>query len=319
MNYREISDSIYLSNIEQADALILDCDGTLVNINDSYNACIKYTVGYFLESLVSRAWYDYVTDDLIQALRATGGFNNDIDTCYACILSAVASNTDDINKAREFALSIASKADARGIASVEEELRGYDLSRVKRVLNYPSSNSILARKFDEFFYGKELFKKIYGIDANTTKGFIEYDQVIITEECLDDLKYRFGDNIAIVSGRSRIATEYALKSMLNKFNLSASIFIEDEERNGNRIGKPDPYSIIRSMNSMGVKNAICVGDSVEDLLMSRNAMKYGYKVSFIGIYENGLDSNKQLNIFKELRADAIIKNINLLPKLLSLI
>ncbi len=307
MSYRLIKEGIIANNLEMADALILDCDGTLVNINNSYNACIKHTVGFILELLFDKSWYDLVTDDLIQAFRATGGFNNDIDTCYACILAAIADN--DIDNARESAFKLASRADARGIVSVEEQL-----SIDKSSVNYNE----LARIFDEFFYGKELFRNIYNDEPkyNNTKGFIEYDEVIISNPTLDLLKSMFDDKIAIVSGRSKLATEYALKDMLNKFNIQASVFIEDEERNGNKIGKPEPYSIIRSMNVMNIKSAICIGDSVEDLIMSRNAIKHDYDVRFVGIYDNGLDSNKQLAIFKEMNADAIIKDINLLPELL---
>lgn len=315
--------SIIINNLESSDALILDCDGTLVNINNSYNACIKYTVGFILELLADKKWYNFVTDNLIQAFRATGGFNNDIDTCYACILSAIVSHTDNIDEAREFAFKIAERADARGIVSVNELLRDKRLDNIRSYLNYPSNNSLLAKTFDEFFYGKELFKRIYYEEPrfNDGKGFIEYDKVIISNSTLDRLKSIFDDNIAIVSGRSRIATEYALKDMLNKFNLKASVFIEDEERyamknNLNiKVGKPEPYSITKSLDAMRVKSAICVGDSVEDLIMSRNASKHGYNIKFIGVYENGLDSSKQFEIFKEMSADAIIKDINTLPEL----
>ena len=316
MSYKNVK-GMLINHLELADALILDCDGTLVNIDRSYNACIKYTVGFILELLFNKRWYDYVNDQLIQALRATGGFNNDIDTCYACILAAVASNSNDIDEARRYAFKIAENADARGIVSVEEQI---DL-HIKE-LNYPSSNSLLARTFDEFFYGKELFKQIYVQEPrfNDGKGFIEHDKLIIDDSTLDYLKDVFDDNIAIVSGRSKIASEYALKDMLNRFNLAASVFIEDEERSKNKkVGKPEPYSIIRSMDAMQVDNAICIGDSVEDLLMARNAMNHGYKVQFIGVYENGLDAKRQLDIFKDKRADAIVKDINVVPELLKLI
>ncbi|MEM2856013.1 MAG: hypothetical protein QW416_02810 [Candidatus Nitrosocaldaceae archaeon] len=317
---KQISDGIFVNHTIDGDALILDCDGTLVDISDSYNACIKYTVGFFLERLLDKKWYDYVTDELIQILRASGGFNNDIDACYAFILIAIASNAKDINDAREFTMNVINKADARGVPTILEILKGYDLTDVMKYLNYPSKDSILARKFDELFYGKELFNKIYGIEVDNSRGFIEYDRLIITPQSLDVFKKVFGSNIAIVSGRSKIATEYTLKEMITSFNLRASVFIEDEERIvfDKSVSKPSPYSLIRSMNIMNVKSAICVGDSMEDLIMARNASKYGYNVSFVGVYENGLDNEKQLSLFKRFEADAIIRNINQLPSLLEM-
>ncbi|MEM2063031.1 MAG: hypothetical protein QW319_01365 [Candidatus Nitrosocaldus sp.] len=347
MKYRDvkggimINDGIDLSSSSLSiDAVVLDCDGTLVRINRSYNACIIETAGRILSSLLGDEWKDFVDEQMILAFRMSGGFNNDVDTTYACILAALAysknmsstraDNKDKVYGARMFAYGMARHADSRGIASVEEYLAGIgkaDAVKTARVhTGYPGlvGSSILATLFDELFYGKELFMKMHGIEPrfNYGKGFIEYDEVVVSNECLNTLHGMFNGNVAIVSGRSRIAAEYALRDLLNYFNVNASVFIEDEDkyvkRNGLKMDvvKPNPYALFKSLKAMNVKSALVVGDSAEDLIMARSASKDGYRTYFVGVYGTSIDAEKQRQMFISMGSDAIVENVNLLPRLL---
>jgi phosphoglycolate phosphatase-like HAD superfamily hydrolase len=326
ISYRESSKPFFM----EMQSAILDCDGTLVNINRSYNACIKKTVGFLLERIVGgKQWYDLVTDEIILRFRMSGGFNNDTDTSYACILSAMASGAGDIEAARKFVLDVASHATDEGIMSVEEHLSGSGradaVRKAKTELAYPGEvgSSILSAVFDEFFYGRDLFARLHGIEPrfNNSLGLIEEDEVVITHESAHDLSRIFGGKVAIVSGRSRLATEYSLKTILHHFMIGASVFLEDEEREAmrkklsKRISKPEPYAVLKSMDAMDVKSAISVGDSAEDVIMSRRAGEK-HKILFCGVYGTGIDRDKQFRMFVEMGADAVIENVNQLSSLL---
>ena len=333
--YRKIADNISvnedsLSKFKNLDCAIFDCDGTLVNINNSYNACIKKTVGFMLERLIGgKQWYDLVSDELILKFRMSGGFNNDTDTSYACILAGLASGSKDLDTARNFALHVATKANYQGIRSVEEYLtksgNGDAVKKAKNDLNYPGlvGSSMLSTVFDEFFYGKELFLKMHRMQPrfNNGQGFIDYDEVVISDDTLQDLSKLFKKKIAIVSGRSRLATEYSLKNMLRNFNLDASVFLEDEEKevianNLNiRVNKPEPYALLKAMKALNAKSAISVGDSAEDIIMSSKVGEK-YPIVFCGVYGSGVDNEAQFKMFMDRDADAIIENVNLLPHLL---
>ena len=333
--YRKITDNISvnedsLPKFKNLGCAIFDCDGTLVNINDSYNACIKKTVGFMLERLLGgKQWYDLVSGELILKFRLSGGFNNDTDTSYASILAALASEKKDVDAAREFALNIAAHASEHGIRSVEEYLaksgHGDAVKKAKEELRYPGlvGSSILNTVFDEFFYGKDLFVKLHDIQPkfNNSKGFIDDDEVVISYESANELSKMFNGKIAIVSGRGRLATEYSLKKILHHFNIDASVFLEDEEKEviasnlDIRVSKPEPYALLKAMKALNAKSAISVGDSAEDIIMSR---KVGEKhsVVFCGVYGTGIDRNAQFKMFVDRGADAIIENVNLLPTLL---
>ena len=335
MKYRKIADNISvnedsLPTFKNLECAILDCDGTLVNINASYNACIKKTVGFLLERLLGgKEWYDLVSDNLILKFRMSGGFNNDTDTSYASILAALASGSKDVDTAREFALNVAANASDQGVRSVERYLArsGHSdtVKKAKDELQYPGlvGSSILSTVFDEFFYGKELFVKLHGIQPrfNSSKGFIDDDKVIISYDSIHELSKMFDGRIAIVSGRSRLATEYSLKSILHNFNIDASVFLEDEEKDvfknnlNIRVSKPEPYALLKAMKALNAKSAISVGDSAEDIIMSRRVGEK-YTIMFCGVYGTGIDDDTQFKMFVERGADAIIENINLLPALL---
>ena len=58
-DYREVINNVWVkdnivSKFNDLECVIFDCDGTLVNINNSYNACIKHTTGFILEKMTGR-------------------------------------------------------------------------------------------------------------------------------------------------------------------------------------------------------------------------------------------------------------------------
>ena len=306
------------------ECILLDIDGVLVDIRKSYNIAIKKTVDFILRHTTGNAFLKgIVNDEIIQKFRQTGGFNNDIDTSYAIALAILINPQKSIRSAREFLGFITTKIDKGGIISVEKFLSSNfqyaDIQKLKEILFYPApvGNSILPTVFDEFFYGPELFEKYHKIKPKYYFGkpLIENDKLLATNTTINDLKKKFGSNVAIVSGRSKIAAEYSLKSIFNVFNQRACVFLEDEER---EYRKPNPYAIKKAMQFMNSKTAIYVGDSAEDLLMVRRAEKEtDTKIAFFGVYGCSFQPILTLRQFKNSGAEAIIDNINILPNILN--
>ncbi|MDQ6865363.1 MAG: phosphatase, partial [Thermoproteota archaeon] len=171
--------------------------------------------------------------------------------------------------------------------------------------------------FDELFYGPELFKKLHNLEPRFYFGkpLIENDRLVITRRTMDLLARRFSGNLAVVSGRSKLAAEYSLQPILDTLKQESSVFLEDERR---EYAKPNPYGIMKAMKSMGTKTAIYAGDSYEDLIMVRRAEeKTHLKIAFCGIYGCSSQPLETMRQFKEKGADVIIQNINQLPKILN--
>jgi HAD superfamily phosphatase len=315
-----------------AGCALFDVDGVLVDTRKSYNAAISKTVDFVIKYVTGRSNLNgLVNQDIILKFRYTGGFNNDTDTSYAISLAALTNpyNKNNVNQMRKFISYLASNANEDGVISVERFLTSLSSSsfynnnirKLKELLAYPGSvgKSIVTTVFDEIFYGPELFKKRHGFEPKYYFGkpLIEKDKLVVTRSTINTISDIFNGNIAIVSGRSKLATEYSLGSIFNIFNQNASVFLEDENR---EYSKPNPYAIKKAMDMMGAKTAIYVGDSIEDLLMSKRVKRNAGSsniITFFGVYGCSARPADTVRQFKENKVDAIIENVNQLPNILN--
>lgn len=297
------------------DCALFDIDGVLVDIRRSYNEAIKKTVDFVLKKPRG-----IVTDQLILKFRQGGGFNNDTDTSYAIALALLANPQKSVAAARRFLAEVAQNADETGINSVEKYLAKYGIARHKEALAYPApvKDSYIGRVFDELFYGPALFKKQDGLEpkyCRVKRPFIANDRLVVSARTMKILHERFSGNLAVVSGRSRLAAEYSLKPVWKYFNLDACVFLEDEKR---EYAKPSPYAAKKAMQVMNAKSAIYAGDSAEDMLMARRAQaETGRPIAFVGIYGFSPEPKKSLAVFRERKAEAVARSVNELPKLLN--
>lgn len=298
------------------DCALFDIDGVLVDIRKSYNEAIKKTVDFVL----AKNMRGVVTDRLILKFRQGGGFNNDTDTSYAIALALLASPQKNIAGARRFLTEVAENADETGIDAVEKYLAAkYDVSRFKETLAYPApvKDSYIGRVFDELFYGPRLFRKQNGISPKYSSGkpLIDNDRLAVSKNTMKVLHVKFSGNLAVVSGRSRLAAEHSLKPVMKYFNMDACVFLEDEKR---EYAKPNPYAAKRAMQAMGAKSAVYAGDSAEDMLMARKAQaETGHPIAFVGIYGYSPEPKKSLALFNERGAEAVASSVDCLPKLLN--
>lgn len=303
--------------------IIFDIDGTLIDTTESYNKSIKKTVQFLVKYIDSTKENieKIVSDELIFRFRKSGMFNNDIDTSYAFVLGILCgpSKKSDLPF---FIKDIAENASSKGIKSVENYLQHYCESRlkeVKKLLMYPGTvrTSMIARVFDEYFYGPRLFKKQHGLNSKFYSGrpLIENDALLVKSSTLKKISNFFDKRLAIVSGRSKIAAEYSMNSVFEYFDLKGSFYLEDEKR---EMGKPDPSALIKSIKSFGVNNAFYVGDSAEDLMMVQRARKTSnLDIKLIGVCASNARSNQIRRLFVSDGTSLIVKNVNELPNILN--
>jgi HAD superfamily hydrolase (TIGR01549 family) len=302
------------------DCVLFDIDGVLVDVRKSYNAAIKETVEYMLKFITGNSFQRLVTDQIILKFRQSGGFNNDTDTSYAITLATLANPPKNISEGRKFLARVAENADESGRISVEKFLAIYDIDKWKKVLTYPApvKDSMLARVFDEIFYGPDLFRQQNHLEPKywtSGRPLIKNDKLTVTVKTMKKLNKMFKGNLAIVSGRSRLAAEYSLKSIIKYFNSDACVFLEDKKR---EYAKPNPYAIKHAMKLMSARTSIYVGDSVEDLLMARRAEKEtDIKIAFVGIYGNSSELGKTIYKFKQEGVKVVMRSVNQLPNIIN--
>ncbi len=179
---------------------------------------------------------------------------SDIISHYVPIIDDIISNSahGGINSVISYALNIA------------------DVSDVITYMEHPSDNrdGKLCKIFDQIFFGSDLYKKMRKRDPEiiTHNAMINNDHVIMTPQVLRILYNQFNGHIAMVTGRGIDSARYTLGSLFDIFDIENSAFLEDEPR---VYAKPNPAKLAECMQGMGCKNAIYVGDSIEDAIMSR--------------------------------------------------
>jgi len=303
------------------ECILFDIDGVLIDTRSSYNKTIKETVKH-IASIFNPSLHNVlslVTDELIFKFRQSGKFNNDVDTTYALLLSILCA-PDPYWRIHRFIDEVADNATSNGIRSVEKHLSNYNravVKAIKKKLNYPNGirQSLVTRIFDEHFYGPTLFKKRLVLKAKHYFGrpLIDNDKVIIKTESLREISELFSGRIAIVSGRSRLASRYALGNKYSMFRQRASVYLEDEKRS---LGKPNPYSLRKALEVFSSNGGYYVGDSVEDFIMSTKLnMREGYNIQFIGVYGASVCPNIAKDYFSKNESLAI-KNVNEIPNII---
>jgi len=300
------------------DSIIFDCDGVLVDITNSYDQTIVKTTKYVLETLAKINDSIQIDFKIIDGFKSTGGFNDEVDLTYAAILSIVAAKKLKKDQT-EFINLVINNSDSTGIKSVETFIKNQvDISEIIEQLSYPGSHkdNILYQIFDQLFYGPVLYSKLFkNASKFSESGLIENDIVIFNNDLADKLQNKFHKQISMVTGRGKESVKYSLKNLLEKFDLQNSMFLEDESR---ELAKPNPQSLVNSINGMNSKSCLYVGDSMEDFIMAKKATILGNKTTFCGIIGTSKNPEEKLQLFEQNEAILVLDSIDLLPKVLNL-
>ena len=312
------TDDSKIQILNEIDAVIFDCDGVLIDITKSYDLAIIKTTQYVLENLAKIDSSINVDFKIIDGFKSTGGFNDEVDLTYAAIISLVAAKKLEKDQT-SFIFDVIKNSDSSGIISVERYIENQiDISDIKKQLSYPGTHhdNPLYQIFDQIFYGPQLYKKLFNNTSNFSEpGLIEQDDVILNDILFEKLQKKFNSKIAMVTGRGKESVSYSLKSLLTKFNLNNSMFLEDESR---ELAKPNPQSLLNSIQGMNCTSTLYVGDSMEDFIMAKRTTDLGHDTIFCGIIGTSKNPQEKLELFERNDAILVLDSINLLPKVLNL-
>jgi phosphoglycolate phosphatase-like HAD superfamily hydrolase len=312
------TDDSKIQILNEIDAVIFDCDGVLIDITKSYDLAIIQTTQYVLEHLAKIDSSINVDFKIIDGFKSTGGFNDEVDLTYAAIISLVAAKKLEKDQT-SFIFDVIKNSDSSGIISVERYIENQiDISDIKKQLSYPGTHhdNPLYQIFDQIFYGPQLYKKLFNNTSNFSEpGLIEQDDVILNDILFEKLQKKFNSKIAMVTGRGKESVSYSLKSLLTKFNLNNSMFLEDESR---ELAKPNPQSLLNSIQGMNCTSTLYVGDSMEDFIMAKRTTDLGHDTIFCGIIGTSKNPQEKLELFERNDAILVLDSIHLLPKVLNL-
>lgn len=324
-----------LKQLARVDAVVFDCDGTLIDVSRSYDAAIIRTASSLIRNFTDKILpIEKVGGELIQEIRRTGGFNSDWDLTYALSLfsAVIADEGAGIPRLKSISADFASRP-RQGWRSVDRFLDASGLGsksvkEVRSYLGYPGNplKSRLAATFDQVYYGERLYEEVYGVkpEKNYKKGLIDLERIIVTRETLNGISSVAGRRIAMATGRPFIAVEYTLKSLLDYFERDASVYIGDGDIFPElapglaKFKKPSGESLLLARKELGSSVLLYVGDSAEDRLMVRNAGAPDGTILFVGVYGSSFSEKEQISYFTGAGSDVVMKDVNQIPAILEM-
>jgi HAD superfamily phosphatase len=298
----------------QVDAVVLDVDGVLVDVADSYRRAI-------VES-VERRHGDTISRTEIQAFKDAGGFNNDWELADAAALYVlareegydgdVAGFTDAITE-RGGGLSAAQAVvtDAAEGPGSGSESHALDADALDRI-NAAWDPEALRETFQALYLGADLFRDIEGGEPPfEAPGFVHDEPVILTAETVDALQSRY--DVGVLTGRPH---EEALIA-LDRVGLS----VPDDHRftmDDWAGGKPDPDALVTLAERFDADRVAFVGDTLDDVKTAVNAAAADSSREYlgIGVLTGGLTGEAGTAKYEAAGAAAVVDSVNDLPALL---
>jgi HAD superfamily phosphatase len=286
-----------------ADTVVLDIDGVLVDVAESYRRAI-------VES-VERVYGETIAQPAIQQFKDAGGFNNDWELTYAVALYVLAGREGFPLSIETFTDRIASSGGgvtaARSV--VDDEL---DPAQRERVLDAWDCDR-LRDVFQQLYLGADLYREIEGGSPELyTQGYIHDEQVLLEPETREALTDRFA--VGILTGRPAPEAEIALGRVGLEIPQEHRFTMDDWEE-----GKPDPSALVTLAKRLDSDTVAFAGDTLDDVRTAENAAAADSDRAYhgIGVLTGGLSGDAGREKFEGAGASAVVESVNDLPELLA--
>ncbi|MEF8790607.1 MAG: TIGR01548 family HAD-type hydrolase [Haloarculaceae archaeon] len=287
------------------DAVVLDVDGVLVDVADSYRRAV-------VES-VERVHGETVAKTDLQRFKDAGGFNNDWELTYAVALYVLASREGLDHDARSFADIVA--ASGGGLEGAEAVVAdALDPDCRERVLA-AWDRERLRETFQRLYLGPDLYRELEGGDPDALGidpdegGFLHDEPTLLDPATRADLLARF--DVGVVTGRPAAEAEIALDR--------AGLELPDElvfTMDSDHPDKPEPDALVALADRFDAGALAFVGDTLDDVRTAVNASEAdpgGREFYGVGVLTGGLTGEDGRRKFEGAGADAVLDSVNDLP------
>jgi len=285
-----------------ADAVVLDVDGVLVDVADSYRRAIVESVSHVYGETIEKAD--------IQQFKDAGGFNNDWELTDAAALYVLARDEG-------FALSLSSFTDriaatGGGVSAAETVvLDALGPAERERVMNDWNPER-LREVFQQLYLGSDLYRDLESAEPDMeTPGYIHDEPVIVAAETVEALQSRY--DVGVLTGRPAAEADIALER--------AGLDVPDEHRftmDDWEAGKPDPSALVTLADRFDAESVVFVGDTLDDVRTAVNAAESDRERTYrgVGVLTGGLTGEDGRRKYEQAGATAVIDSVNDLPELL---
>lgn len=288
-----------MDKLIHADAVVLDLDGVLVDVSQSYQRAIVDSI---------EEVYGYrVEESAIQSLKDAGGFNNDWDVTYALALLEI--SRDKLNNFREDGWFEALGDKANGLDAALSTLEEMTSEGEYEDILEEWDRDCLREVFQELYLGSERYEEIEGGSPTLGKdGYIEEETVLLSDDTRERLLDRYP--IGILTGRPRAEAEIALERVELTLEPDAIVAMEDWDQ-----AKPHPGALIELASKFEARGVAYAGDTLDDVRTARNAEREDGNCRYYGFgtLTGGLSGSEGRRKFLEEGAHAVLESVNELP------
>ena len=282
----------------RGDAVVLDVDGVLVDVADSYRRAVVEAVGTVYDGTIER-------DDL-QAFKDAGGFNNDWELTHAVALYVLASREGLGMNVETFADHIAGTgggldaaetviADALAPDERERVLAAWDRDRLRDV-------------FQQRYLGRDLYRDLEGGEPESAiagEGLIHDEPTLVDPATLDWLTTEF--SVGILTGRPAAEAAIALDRVGLDVPADHRFTMDDPAP-----GKPDPTALVELADRFDAHKTVFVGDTLDDVRTATNANETDPNREYlgVGVLTGGLTDEEGREKLQRAGADAVVESVN---------
>lgn len=286
----------------RVDGVVLDVDGVLVDVADSYRRAI-------VES-IECVYADTIPPATIQSFKNAGGFNDDWELTYAASLFVLARREGFGGDVEAFTDRIADRGGGLDAASavLDTALDSDATARIHGAWDPDRLRDV----FQQLYLGADLYRDLEGGDPDLdTQGYVHDEPVIAEPETIAALTGTF--SVGVLTGRPAAEAEIALERV--------GLAVPEEDRftmDDGTEGKPHPRALVALANRFAARRVAFVGDTLDDIHTARNAAEADPDREYygIGVLTGGLTGSAGRRAYEAVNASAVIESVNDLPNLL---
>jgi HAD superfamily hydrolase (TIGR01548 family) len=287
----------------KVDAVVLDVDGVLVDVADSYRRAIVESI----EHVHGRT----IRKDDVQAFKDAGGFNNDWELTDAAALYVLATGEGYRGSIVEYTDAIAERGG--GLDAAEEAITDALSANATERVREAWDRDRLRAVFQALYLGEDLYRGIEGGDPPIeTGGYIHDEPTLIDPGTIETLTDRFP--VGVLTGRPAPEAEIALNRVGLDVPAEYRFTMDDWDA-----GKPDPAALLTLADRFDATAVAFVGDTLDDVRTAVNAAEADPDREYhgIGVLTGGLTGGDGRRAYEDVGADAVLESVNDLPELLS--
>ena len=280
-----------------ADAVVLDVDGVLVDVAGSYRRAV-------VES-VERRQGDTVAREDVQRFKNAGGFNDDWELSDAAALFVRAREAGLSPDVDGFTDEIAARGG--GLAAARATLRAADVDAAAVEAGWDPE--ALRETFQALYLGTELYRELEGGEPPlSAPGYVHDEPVVVEEATVAALTDRF--EVGVLTGRPAEEADIALDRVGLDVPERHRFTMDDWAA-----GKPDPAALETLAERFDAETTVFVGDTLDDVRTATNADADdpGRTYRGVGVRTGGLTGAAGRRKFEDVGAAAVLDSVNELP------